>query len=89
MLLLLLTASPILVVAVARVSADAPLTAVLPLKESFDHRCHFGGRFYELEDEWNPDLGSPFGVMLCIRCKCITGNADLFARRIVMRIQCL
>ncbi|KFD73218.1 hypothetical protein M514_08047 [Trichuris suis] len=99
MLLLLLTASPILVVAVARVSADAPLTAVLPLKESFDHRrrvltassghnslgCHFGGRFYELEDEWNPDLGSPFGVMLCIRCKCITVQKK---RRIVGRVTC-
>lgn len=24
-----------------------------------------------MEERWNPDLGSPFGVMYCIRCECI------------------
>jgi hypothetical protein len=33
--------------------------------------CHFGKKVYELEERWNPDLGSPFGVMYCIRCECI------------------
>uniref|UniRef100_A0A5S6Q694 Chordin n=1 Tax=Trichuris muris TaxID=70415 RepID=A0A5S6Q694_TRIMR len=88
----------LLMVTVAR-AADAPPAQALPLKESFDHRrrvlavpagqnnlgCHFGGRFYELEDEWNPDLGSPFGVMVCIRCKCVTVQKK---RRIVGRVTC-
>ena len=33
--------------------------------------CHFGKQVYELEETWNPDLGSPFGVMYCIRCECM------------------
>ena len=33
--------------------------------------CHFGKKVYELEETWHPDLGSPFGVMYCIRCECI------------------
>uniref|UniRef100_W5MQW8 Chordin n=1 Tax=Lepisosteus oculatus TaxID=7918 RepID=W5MQW8_LEPOC len=32
--------------------------------------CSFGGRFYELEDTWHPDLGEPFGVMHCVICYC-------------------
>ncbi|XP_003368064.1 chordin [Trichinella spiralis] len=33
--------------------------------------CYFGGKKYELDEEWNPDLGPPFGIMVCIRGKCI------------------
>lgn len=33
--------------------------------------CYFGKKVYELEETWHPDLGSPFGVMYCIRCECM------------------
>nr|AEK81571.1 chordin [Ptychodera flava] len=32
--------------------------------------CSFGGNFYDFDDMWNPDLGSPFGVMVCLQCVC-------------------
>nr|XP_006814145.1 PREDICTED: chordin isoform X1 [Saccoglossus kowalevskii] len=32
--------------------------------------CSFGGNFYEFHETWNPDLGDPIGVMLCVRCTC-------------------
>ena len=40
--------------------------------------CHFGKKVYELEERWNPDLGSPFGVMYCIRCECIAVSVSFF-----------
>ncbi|XP_032781634.2 dorsal-ventral patterning protein Sog [Daphnia magna] len=47
--------------------------------------CHFGKKVYELEERWNPDLGSPFGVMYCIRCECIAVQKK---RRIAGRTLC-
>uniref|UniRef100_T1JKD1 Uncharacterized protein n=1 Tax=Strigamia maritima TaxID=126957 RepID=T1JKD1_STRMM len=40
--------------------------------------CHFGGKTYELEDTWHPDLGHPFGVMYCVRCECMMVSEDNF-----------
>nr|ABG66525.1 chordin [Branchiostoma floridae] len=33
--------------------------------------CSFGGNYYGMREEWHPDLGEPFGVMFCIRCRCV------------------
>ncbi|GAV07887.1 hypothetical protein RvY_17667 [Ramazzottius varieornatus] len=33
--------------------------------------CHFDGHFFELEEQWHPDLGPPFGVMYCVKCTCL------------------
>ncbi|XP_041480022.1 chordin-like isoform X2 [Lytechinus variegatus] len=32
--------------------------------------CTFGADFYNLEDEWHPNLGEPFGEMVCVLCEC-------------------
>ncbi|XP_030843065.1 chordin-like isoform X1 [Strongylocentrotus purpuratus] len=32
--------------------------------------CTFGADFYNLEDEWHPNLGEPFGEMVCVVCEC-------------------
>ncbi|XP_077998129.1 chordin-like [Glandiceps talaboti] len=32
--------------------------------------CWFGGNFYEFSDNFTPDLGPPFGVMVCLQCSC-------------------
>ena len=40
---------------------------------------------YELEETWHPDLGSPFGVMYCIRCECMAVQKK---RRIAGRTLC-
>nr|XP_033815144.1 chordin isoform X2 [Geotrypetes seraphini] len=52
------------------------LLPIQPEQEPASHRplagagCSFGGRFYALEEVWNPDLGEPFGVMHCVLCSC-------------------
>ncbi|XP_019637865.1 PREDICTED: chordin-like [Branchiostoma belcheri] len=33
--------------------------------------CSFGGKYYGMREEWHPDLGEPFGIMFCIRCRCV------------------
>ena len=56
----------------AHSSADAFHSVLKSRSFSYSHAdCHFGKKVYELEDTWHPDLGSPFGVMYCIRCECI------------------
>ncbi|KRY32132.1 Chordin [Trichinella spiralis] len=77
-----------------------PMIGLFPLKEHVDVRqkflskanyttinlgCYFGGKKYELDEEWNPDLGPPFGIMVCIRCKCIPIQKK---KRIVGRVTC-
>ncbi|XP_043217391.1 dorsal-ventral patterning protein Sog-like [Amphibalanus amphitrite] len=47
--------------------------------------CHFGKQTYELEAMWNPDLGSPFGVMYCVQCECVPIQRK---RRVVGRVKC-
>jgi len=47
--------------------------------------CRFGGKSYELEQTWHPDLGPPFGVMFCVHCECVSIHKK---RRIVGRVRC-
>lgn len=47
--------------------------------------CRFADQRFELEQTWNPDLGSPFGVMYCIHCECVPVHKK---RRIVGRVAC-
>ncbi|XP_030072041.1 chordin [Microcaecilia unicolor] len=52
------------------------LLPIQPEQDPASHRplagagCSFGGRYYALEELWNPDLGEPFGVMHCVLCSC-------------------
>lgn len=40
--------------------------------------CTFGdGDFYELGETWHPNLGYPFGEMVCVDCDCV-GVSQLF-----------
>ncbi|XP_072021429.1 chordin-like [Amphiura filiformis] len=47
--------------------------------------CTFGGEFYELGETWHPNLGPPFGEMVCVNCDCTAGVED--GRR-VGRVRC-
>ena len=44
----------------------------------FVSECRFGGKSYELEQTWNPDLGSPFGVMYCVHCECVPVSLEKY-----------
>ncbi|XP_064611793.1 chordin-like [Liolophura sinensis] len=51
--------------------------ARMPLKADWDRGlkkttpgCKLGGKFYELEEKWSPEL-EPVGVMFCVKCQCL------------------
>ncbi|XP_072174465.1 chordin-like [Diadema setosum] len=47
-----------------------------PLRSKGVPGCTFGAEFYNLEDEWHPNLGDPFGEMVCVICQCLPEVTD-------------
>ncbi|XP_033095421.1 chordin-like [Anneissia japonica] len=33
--------------------------------------CSFGGKVYDIDTSWHPNLGEPFFEMICVNCRCI------------------
>jgi chordin len=47
--------------------------------------CVFGKQVRELGSQWIPDLGTPIGVLYCMKCECVALQKK---RRVVARVQC-
>jgi len=89
LLLLCLLAGAVSVSGHGRKRTQLPLSDSILLNQRDEKpkasECRFGGKSYELEQTWNPDLGSPFGVMYCVHCECVPIHKK---RRIVGRVRC-
>lgn len=48
--------------------------------------CTFGNQTFEVDDRWKPNLGPPFGLLVCIRCECLSVHRK--NNRTVTRVKC-
>ncbi|KAI1285378.1 Dorsal-ventral patterning protein Sog [Halotydeus destructor] len=64
-----------------------PLIEDIPRRKQ-PHRpshCQFGNQSMEIEERWRPNLGPPFGVMVCVRCECAAVPRK---NRMVAKVKC-
>lgn len=50
-------------------SSQSTSSLSIPAAAAADY-CAFGNQSYALDESWRPNL-QPFGVMFCVRCKCL------------------
>ncbi|XP_015782648.1 A disintegrin and metalloproteinase with thrombospondin motifs 9 isoform X3 [Tetranychus urticae] len=66
-------------------TSSFPLFLSPSSKPSATNHCQFGGKTYEPDDKWKPNLGSPFGLLPCVLCQCVTLQKK---SRTVSRVRC-
>lgn len=48
--------------------------------------CTFGNQNFAVDDRWKPNLGPPFGLLVCMRCECLSVHRK--NNRTVTRVKC-